>query len=146
MLLTMAMVNMVICNILVKLKLICLGGERDISFICLKKAQWWSWPRYICRSSRKSFWERKKGHRHVEHGGDAQGDLLPRLGWDEEDKPERCFFLKICPQFSNFPSHSASMLKWRAQPVCILYTRGCPHTTSVIVSKNTSSHDNYDYD
>ena len=32
--------------------------------------------------------ERTKGHRHVEHGGDAQGDLLPRLGWDEEDKPE----------------------------------------------------------
>ena len=32
--------------------------------------------------------ERTKGHRHVEHGGDAQGDLLPRLGWDEEDEPE----------------------------------------------------------
>ena len=27
-------------------------------------------------------------HRHVEHRGDAQGDLLPRLGWNEENKPE----------------------------------------------------------
>ena len=27
-------------------------------------------------------------HSHVEHRGDAQGDLLPRLSWNEENKPE----------------------------------------------------------
>ena len=26
-------------------------------------------------------------HRHVQHGGDAQGDLLTRLGRDHEHKP-----------------------------------------------------------
>ena len=31
-------------------------------------------------------------HCHVEHGGDAQGDLLPGLGWNQENKPEIRFF------------------------------------------------------
>lgn len=36
--------------------------------------------------------DRHEEHRHVEHRGDAQGDLLPRLGRDEENKPKMWFF------------------------------------------------------
>ena len=32
-------------------------------------------------------------HSHVEHGGDAQGDLLPGLSWNQENKPEISFFI-----------------------------------------------------
>ena len=36
--------------------------------------------------------DRHEEHRHVEHRGDAEGDLLPRLGRNEENKPKFWFF------------------------------------------------------
>ena len=36
--------------------------------------------------------DRHEEHRHVEHRGDAQSDLLPRLGRNEENKPKMWFF------------------------------------------------------
>ena len=57
------------------------------SVVVMVRIYLWEFLRKFLRKK-----ERTKGHRHVEHGGDAQGDLLPRLGWNEEDEPGRYFF------------------------------------------------------